>query len=195
MKVIGAYGINNHDGADTVDLALADLAELGYETETYQRGMRHTWGVYSKKKRYADALGLAAMLDNETWILAHSYGGYVSSKALKMCTEWGTEPAGLIMLNPAMSRSYYKRAPELKETKTRIYCFHSMQDRTIWFGGKLWGHEFGMAGRKGFKGDRVNNFEIMGKHSNSFTDKMRPLRAQQYDGIIRDVWTPRVVIS
>lgn len=185
MKIITVNGISS-DGSKNTDLIGQDLHEFcGYDVFDCNQKIRHTWSVRSKKNRYEDARGVADVIEQGDWIIAHSYGGYKSSKALKMCALDSIIPAGLIMLNPAVSRSYYERARILRYTTTQIYCFHSMDDWAIWWGGQLWGHEFGTAGRKGFKGDRVNNFEIVGGHSDSFTDVMRPLRVKQFDGIIQ----------
>jgi len=89
------------------------------------------------------------------------------------------------MVNPAMSRSYFQRAEILDTTPTQFFCFHSFDDWVIAFGAHLWGHEFGSAGRKGFKGKRVVNIEVEGGHNAFFKKKVIEDRVKATESIIR----------
>jgi hypothetical protein len=163
MIVLTVNGIWSN-GADSVDRLHAPLRALGHTVIDVKQPVRSVWDVRSAKKREKDAMTVVdlAWKHGADAVVAHSYGGIKSALAMK---HYPFKMAYLF--RPAMTTKWI--FPEY----THITCVHSKGDWPVFFGGLLIGHEFGWAGRNGFKDPNVRNIRTRGHHSSDF-DHDRP---------------------
>jgi hypothetical protein len=157
MRILVVPGIRSQ-GKGNIDNLIEPLRDAGFEVVDVRLPRRHTWDVRNNKKCREDARILASYSQDGDIVLAHSYGGIRTALAMEL-----VKYSAVFLFRPAMSRRYKFPSPG-----THITCIHSRGDIAIFFGGLLFKHKFGWAGRKGFKDPRVNNIRSTGRHGADF---------------------------
>ena len=157
MKILGVNGIWTH-GEGNIDKLLRVFAWKDYKVKDIRNKKRGPF--WARFKADNDAAEILKHSHPGDVVLAHSYGCLKALEAAKYL-----KYKALFLIAPAAERDYdmSKIDPE-----TKIYCFHSPKDYTIWLGSFLVLHPFGLAGVKGFTDPRVNNIEYNGDHGHYF---------------------------
>ncbi len=168
MRILGVNGINN-TGKDTTDPMLRALADLGWLVKDVNYPKANFISAHFKQERNAKKI-LAAHLPGDC-VIAHSYGCLLTFRAMQMGAEFGT----VIFFAPAMSQGVTFPYNGCK----RLVVIYHTGDVAIRIGAKLWFHDFGKMGMKGYRGpkdSRVSSVRTKGdgsldkyKHSDYFT--------------------------
>lgn len=168
MRILGINGINGN-GSKTTDPMLKALGKLGWDTHDVNYPRANFMNARWRQKDNAKKLITAHMMGD--CVIAHSYGCLLTFRAMQMGAEFGT----VFMFAPAMD---HKVTIPHHGCQKLVVIYHT-GDIAISIGSKLWFHDFGKMGMKGYRGPkdrRVSSVKTKGdkaldrfKHSDYFT--------------------------
>ena len=168
MRILGINGINN-DGKQTTDPLIKALGQLGWAYRDVNYPKSNFLNAQWRQKKNAQVLVNAHMKGD--CVVAHSYGCLLTFRAMQMGAEFGT----VFLFAPAMDHDV--TIPH-HGCKKLVVIYHT-GDIAIRIGARLWFHDFGKMGMKGYCGPkdrRVSSVKTKGdkaldrfKHSDYFT--------------------------
>lgn len=182
MKILSINGIRT-DGSESTDLLLSDLEDRGFDTLDVNYPEVNILGARSRETQYENAQILLDAHEPGDALIAHSYAGLISLRAMEKGAKFGK----VFWFSPAMNVDFV--IPYLGCTE--LYVIHTLEDKAIALGEKLWWHDFGAMGRVGYQGPpdpRVTNIQAEPDerdpmiHSHYFLDGNREVWAMWIEG-------------
>lgn len=141
MAILGINGIRS-DGAQQTDKLLAKLVD--YETIDTAYPLTSILRARPHYFKQSDAKLLIQKYYQEgDHVVAHSRGCLVNHEMMVQGAKFDT----VFWFRPAMNIDFLIPPEGCK----RLYVIYSPDDRAIWWGSKLWWHDFGNAGRLGLE--------------------------------------------
>lgn len=194
MKLAGVNGIRD-DGSASTDLLLEGLSVLGWETVDVQYPRVSAFEAWVKgrswhrDRQYRDAQYLFDATEDGDGVVAHSYGGLVTLRAMEL----GRRFSGVFFFGAAMNDDFTFPYHGME----CLYNVFNPNDKALGVGKFLIGHDFGALGQTGYNGapdSRINNHfadpkerEFM-EHGNYFLESNRKKWVQFIDNKLQPVF-------
>ena len=156
-RIVLVNGIWSH-GENNVDLVGGEMSMRGYKIVDVPLGKVGPFGARFSGKD--DGQKVACWSQDGDILVAHSYGAVRAWYASRY-----REYKAIFLIAPAQSANAEWRNP------SRVWCFHSKEDRVLYLGAALFWHPFGKAGIKGYNQPGVHNVEVHSDHNDYFHHK------------------------
>lgn len=176
-RIIGVNGIRS-TGEKNTDRLLGELEKLGHRIFDFNYGIVRAWEARSEKRQRAIGHRLHETSRDGDHVIAHSYGGLVTLRAMQAGARFGV----VWLFAPAMDGDYTFPIHGARE----IHIVSSRTDIPLLLGSLLPGHSFGGMGRVGYKGppdDRVHN-HIAGPLLCAHSAYFKPAHLKHWAGLI-----------
>lgn len=153
-RIIGVNGIRS-GGEKNTDLLLGALHGLGHGVVDFDYGEVGFFTARSVSRQKAIGHRLRETSRPGDHVIAHSYGGLVTLRAMQAGAKFGQ----VFLFAPAMNSDFTFPL----DAATHIWIFHCPSDLALIGGALLVKHAFGSLGRVGYKGPadaRVHNVKV-----------------------------------
>lgn len=183
-RILGINGIRT-DGSSSTDLILYELHALGHTAIDINYPRVSIFTARSRKRQLRNAQILKDASKEGDVVIAHSYGCLLTLRAMEL----GAKFSYAFFFAPAMNVDFTFPYHGMKN----LYVIYNPTDKAIRWGSKLWNHDFGDMGRKGYKGAPDNRIESLvdilsrkGEHSDFFNRKNIHHWVKFINGIIKE---------